>query len=388
MTYNSIENTTSQLRPHHTARENVAYSRRSASETYPPPDATSPLEDLERPEDIEDSIPDAIHRVDNAEGDRPADSSDHKSPDAQNAPSSEYVATPVVRVALFHPMELVSVGLLHAWGKLDSIEITSHSNDPTELARALIRTPADIAITSLEHCEDGLEILEALRFTFPELPVLLLCQDESIKTSNRWIEAGAAGYVSQNATLDQVTTIVRWVAGGRLVSNLSNDRAGGAPSANAPIRSAFVAPPKEHLGAKTMGRAVPASKGRESLCSLASPSVVQQKSKLGSKPAQSRDNETSHWPLKIDLAASTAPTRDSHRNSNDVNRRIPALSSREREVLDGLALGMTNQQIADSLFLSVKTVETYRSRLRQKLQVDDRAGMVRYARQLSENFAT
>ena len=57
----------------------------------------------------------------------------------------------------------------------------------------------------------------------------------------------------------------------------------------------------------------------------------------------------------------------------------PNLSERERTVLVLLAQGHTNQEIADSLFLSVKTVETYRGRLGQKLGLKTRADLVRYA---------
>jgi DNA-binding NarL/FixJ family response regulator len=69
-----------------------------------------------------------------------------------------------------------------------------------------------------------------------------------------------------------------------------------------------------------------------------------------------------------------------------VRRRGPAsptatalLSQREREVLELVAQGYTNQQIADHLGLSVKTVETYRARLVEKLGLQSRAELVRYA---------
>jgi two-component system response regulator NreC len=55
------------------------------------------------------------------------------------------------------------------------------------------------------------------------------------------------------------------------------------------------------------------------------------------------------------------------------------LSERETEVLRMIALGHTNTQIADSLFLSVRTVETHRSHIQQKLRLSDRAELVRYA---------
>jgi DNA-binding NarL/FixJ family response regulator len=57
------------------------------------------------------------------------------------------------------------------------------------------------------------------------------------------------------------------------------------------------------------------------------------------------------------------------------------LSQRETEVLIGVAQGYTNQQLADRMFLSIKTIETYRSRLMAKLGLQDRAGLVRYAMQ-------
>jgi two-component system response regulator NreC len=55
------------------------------------------------------------------------------------------------------------------------------------------------------------------------------------------------------------------------------------------------------------------------------------------------------------------------------------LSSRESEVLSLIAMGHTDQQIADKLFLSIKTVQTYKSSLKEKLKVKGRAALVRYA---------
>lgn len=55
------------------------------------------------------------------------------------------------------------------------------------------------------------------------------------------------------------------------------------------------------------------------------------------------------------------------------------LSDREREVLRMLALGHTNQEIAKRLYLSVRTVETHRAHVMQKLRLENRAELVRYA---------
>ena len=55
------------------------------------------------------------------------------------------------------------------------------------------------------------------------------------------------------------------------------------------------------------------------------------------------------------------------------------LSDREREVLRLLALGHTNQEIAEMLFISVRTAETHRAHIMQKLRLETRAELVRYA---------
>jgi two-component system, NarL family, response regulator NreC len=65
----------------------------------------------------------------------------------------------------------------------------------------------------------------------------------------------------------------------------------------------------------------------------------------------------------------------------DERARVEAdpLSEREHEILRLLALGHTNQEIASSLYLSVRTVETHRAHIMQKLRITTRAELVRYA---------
>jgi two-component system response regulator NreC len=58
---------------------------------------------------------------------------------------------------------------------------------------------------------------------------------------------------------------------------------------------------------------------------------------------------------------------------------INALSPRELEVLRLLVLGNTNHEIAETLVVSVKTVETHRAHIMSKLKADSRAALVRHA---------
>jgi two-component system, NarL family, response regulator NreC len=55
------------------------------------------------------------------------------------------------------------------------------------------------------------------------------------------------------------------------------------------------------------------------------------------------------------------------------------LSDREREVMRLLALGYTNQEIAKMLYISVRTAETHRAHIMQKLRLSTRAELVRHA---------
>ncbi|MBV9167413.1 MAG: response regulator transcription factor [Solirubrobacterales bacterium] len=55
------------------------------------------------------------------------------------------------------------------------------------------------------------------------------------------------------------------------------------------------------------------------------------------------------------------------------------LSEREVEVLRLIALGHTNAEVAEHLFLSVRTVETHRAHIQQKLRLNSRSELVGYA---------
>lgn len=69
------------------------------------------------------------------------------------------------------------------------------------------------------------------------------------------------------------------------------------------------------------------------------------------------------------------------RERNESKGPLELLSSREREVLQLVSEGKTSSEIAKLLFLSVKTVETYRSRLMQKIGIKDITELVKFAMQ-------
>lgn len=68
--------------------------------------------------------------------------------------------------------------------------------------------------------------------------------------------------------------------------------------------------------------------------------------------------------------------------ADEKQARYESLSEREAQVFKLVALGHRNSEIAEMLHLSVKTVETYKARLMQKLGLRSRAALVRYALEL------
>ena len=66
-------------------------------------------------------------------------------------------------------------------------------------------------------------------------------------------------------------------------------------------------------------------------------------------------------------------------NKNSKATAMDLLSAREREVVKLVADGLTSKEIAQALGLKPGTIDTYRSRIMTKLQIDDIVGLVRFA---------
>ena len=81
----------------------------------------------------------------------------------------------------------------------------------------------------------------------------------------------------------------------------------------------------------------------------------------------------------VDLTRPGAPTQGHQPRPTPPGGQPKALSGREAEVLRLLARGHTNQEAADRLAVSVKTIETHRKRLSDKLGLKGRAELFRFA---------
>ncbi len=66
-------------------------------------------------------------------------------------------------------------------------------------------------------------------------------------------------------------------------------------------------------------------------------------------------------------------------SGEDERKRYDGLTEREREILALIAEGLSNQEIAQKLYISIKTVQTHRTHIMEKLDLHNRAQLVRYA---------
>lgn len=83
----------------------------------------------------------------------------------------------------------------------------------------------------------------------------------------------------------------------------------------------------------------------------------------------------------LDPAIAGVVASNIRREPDDVADPLESLSSREREVLVLLAQGQTYQQIAETLFISPKTVDFHRANILRKLGLSSRADLTKYALQ-------
>jgi two-component system response regulator NreC len=65
--------------------------------------------------------------------------------------------------------------------------------------------------------------------------------------------------------------------------------------------------------------------------------------------------------------------------TGEQRERYDGLTAREKEILTLIAQGLSNQQIAERLYISIKTVQTHRAHILEKLGLHDRTELVRYA---------
>ncbi|HHV64916.1 MAG TPA: response regulator transcription factor [Peptococcaceae bacterium] len=89
--------------------------------------------------------------------------------------------------------------------------------------------------------------------------------------------------------------------------------------------------------------------------------------------------EVANGQVHVDSGLAQNLVKSMYHPSKQKNDSDSNLTDREKEVLKLIALGHTNKEIAETLMISVKTVESHKTRIMEKINCQKRSEMVRYA---------
>ena len=226
----------------------------------------------------------------------------------------------VVRVVLADDHAVVREGLRHLVEAQPDMRVVGEAADGEAAWRAACALAPDVLVMDLSMpVLGGVEATERVRRDCPGVRVLALTVHEERDYLTRLLRAGAAGYVLKRAAAGELVRAVRAVA------------AGGT-----------------YIDPALAGAVVEGYLG----------SQVAQDSRAGRGGRGGAEGAPGNAPGGAPRAT---------------------LSEREREVLLRVARGFSNKEVAAALGLSVKTVETYKARVAEKLELRSRVDIVRYA---------
>ena len=226
----------------------------------------------------------------------------------------------VVRVVLADDHAVVREGLRHLVEAQPDMRVVGEAADGEAAWRAACALAPDVLVMDLSMpVLGGVEATERVRRDCPGVRVLALTVHEERDYLTRLLRAGAAGYVLKRAAAGELVRAVRAVA------------AGGT-----------------YIDPALAGAVVEGYLGSQGA----------QDSRAGRGGRGGAEGAPGNAPGGAPRAT---------------------LSEREREVLLRVARGFSNKEVAAALGLSVKTVETYKARVAEKLELRSRVDIVRYA---------
>ncbi len=226
--------------------------------------------------------------------------------------------TPTIRVLLADDHDILRQGLKLLLGLQPEIEVVGEARTGREAVAMAQTLKPDVVVMDISMADmDGLEACQHIRRQETSTQVLILTMHESEEYFLQALRAGAAGYLVKKAAPTDLHMAISAVAHG----------------------GAFLYPGL----AKALIRAY-----------VAQPSASASSPNTRHQPEQSLQSEKLAQELRV-------------------------LSPRELEVLTLVADGRTNQEIADKLVISIKTVQAHRANVMEKLGLQDITHLVRFA---------
>jgi DNA-binding NarL/FixJ family response regulator len=211
-----------------------------------------------------------------------------------------------VRILIVDDHPIVRLGVRHMIDAERDLEVCGEAESANAALRLAASARPDLALVDLSLARGtGLELIRALRESFPDLYVLVLSMHDETLYAERVLRAGARGYITKGAAITGLIGAIRKVLSGRIYVS-------------------------ERIAQVVLTRL--------------------------------------------------------RREGGGPENPLAGLTDRELEVLDLLGRGLGTAAIAAQLGVSVKTIETYRSNLKTKLELKDAADLIRFAATWTERI--
>lgn len=229
----------------------------------------------------------------------------------------EQIPASAIRVVLVDDHDILRQGLKLLLSLQPDIHVVGEARTGSEAVVLVQEQVPDVLVLDISMAEmDGLEVCRRIRSQQSATQVLILTMHESEEYFLQALRAGAAGYLVKKAAPLDLQSAIRAVAhGGAFLY----------PGLAKALIRAYVTPLEEPV--------IPGSSGST--------------------------KDITHL--------------------RKVSRELDVLTRREMEVLTLVAEGYTNQEIADTLTISIKTVQAHRASVMEKLSLHDITQLVRFA---------
>lgn len=140
-----------------------------------------------------------------------------KAEPAQPAPPPAPPAKTKTRVLVADDHPFLRVGLSHLINKEADMTVCGEAENVAGVRSGVEREKPDILLTDL--ClgdSDGLDLIKGLKAQFPNLPILVLSQQDETLFAERVLRAGARGYIMKERATQDVMEGIRTILGGDL----------------------------------------------------------------------------------------------------------------------------------------------------------------------------
>lgn len=221
-----------------------------------------------------------------------------------------------IRILLVEDHQLTRIGLRTVLGRTDDLKVIGEAENGEEAVRKAGELKPDVVLMDVGMpVMDGIEAVNQIRERYPEINTIMLTSHDNEQDILASLSAGACGYCLKDVESDRLYTAIRAVNGGDIWLDST-------------IASRVMKIQQSRMLQQEQG---------------GSPSVTQPASTAGGAKPQPQ----------------MPPLPD-------------ALSPREMEVLSLMVDGLSNQEIADRLIISLATAKTHVRNILNKLAVDDR----------------